>query len=255
MERAGADDLAPEPGDLLVGHPDRAEHPVHRPAAPTPRQLGQERQLEEEHVPGPQQLPRAPHRREVRRRVRHRDGGERAQQVRAARGDGPGHHGPPVVADQVHRGADPVEERLDVAGELGDPVVAPTARPRALGVAALVEGDRAQTAGVQQRERPAARRCRARGSRAAARRRRRRRAPGRRRRTCRPACSSVVIRPLMRGLRRRAPARRPRAWAPRPAWPPPRSPACGSFLRPLVGPPRSGGCRGRRRCWALRARR
>ena len=74
------------------------------------------------------------------------DGGETADPVRVPAGGDPGHHGPPVVTDQI----EPIEplgigHGQDVGHQGTDPVVVDQRGPGPTAVAALVEGQSAKS--------------------------------------------------------------------------------------------------------------
>ncbi len=145
------DHLDPEPLHLLGRHAGVPQARSKRPPRRLAVELGEPRDLEEADVPGLQPLAGGETGLEEGHRVRHRDRGPAAQQVGPLRSDHPPDHRAPVVADEVHRGADVVDQRGDVADEVGHPVVAAPARPRTRGVAALVERERADPGLVQDR--------------------------------------------------------------------------------------------------------
>ena len=149
---AVGDHLGAVPLDHLGGH----AHPGERPCWTGPGggedEFRNHRELEETHVPGPQQLVGDHHRLEERRRVGHRDGGQRPDTPRMSAGDAPRHRSTPVMPHHVGVGqAGRVEQRDHVTDQLRHPVRASPAGPGGGAVAALVERDRAEPVGVQQR--------------------------------------------------------------------------------------------------------
>ena len=117
--------------------------------------LREERHRERQEVPRAPQLVAVPGGGDERAGVGHGDGGQRAHEVGVVGGEQPGHVRAPVVADQVHRPADDVDQRDDVGDELGRPVgpaacaggrAASSRAGRARGCAAPPRAGRAATA-------------------------------------------------------------------------------------------------------------
>ena len=177
------DDLAAEPVDVLAGHAAVAQPLVEaaaglrRPAAPGSRGVWKAPMYQDENA---WRLEK--HRPAERRGVRHRDRGPGAHQLGSVRRDQPAGVGAPVVADEVHRPADGLDQRDDVA-----PRACPSCSrgAAAAGRRASSRAGRARRSAAPARAAaapPRASRCCARGSRAAARPGRRRAAPRRGRR-------------------------------------------------------------------------
>jgi hypothetical protein len=117
-----------------------------------PTELGQNRQLEEEHVPGVQQLVARDHRLQQCGAVRRTQGSDRLEPVRVTSCQRPRDRAAPVMPDDMRLArSGSVDQGNDVRGELTDPVVAAAARPCAGRIAALVGRQHPQTCIGEQR--------------------------------------------------------------------------------------------------------